>query len=217
MLDAINISKSKNSTVRFLQNKKAYLDHIKEAQTTRSKAQWSDQFWVEVQMIAPEIKKPLSPHDIESFTITFDGLEAENIPIGSGYTHIFGNMSPLKLDIVFEEQYKHDNLYRYFFQDSYYYSIIPSDGTYLLPKDWKFEIKVNAVDSSWKKRVLYHNEFIIDGGTQKDFGTEGGQRQNLALSFVPITSNTAKHIEKPADEDDDLEKSLYDKLTDILF
>ena len=216
MLDAINISKAVSSFVRFKQNKKAYLDHIKNAQSVKSHAQWSDQFWVEVTMITPTKKEMIDPHEIESFSITYNGLEAENVPMGSGYMNIFGNMSPLKLDVVFEERAKYENLYRYFFTDDKNSEIIPSDGTYLLPNEWKFEIKINAVQASWEKIGVYHNEFIIDGGTQKDFGVEGGQRQNLSLSFVPISSNTNKKIEKPVENNSKVNQNIYDKLVDIL-
>jgi len=217
MLNAIDISKANSRVVRYQQNRRTYYQHIKEAQDAKSHAQWTDQFLVEVAMIMPEPKNMLNQHLISSFSITYDGLDTENLPFGSGSINIFGDMTPLKLDIVFEEEATWENLYKYFFLDNTYEPIIPRDGTYLLPKDWYFEISIYSMDASWKYKQLYTNDFIIDGGLQKDFNTEGGQIQEITLSFVPINSNKQTiDKNKPKDEDSS-SKNLWDKLTGILF
>lgn len=214
MLNTIDISKANSKVIRYKQNKEAFLKHIKDAQVTKSHAQWSDQFWVEVMRIEPFNTIILNPHLVSSFSITYDGLEAEHIPMGSGSMYVFGDMTPLKLDIVFEEEATWDDLYNYFFISDNK-PIIPSDGTYLLPKDWYFEIQVYAVDSGWHKKSIYHNNFIIDGSMQKDFNTEGGQIQEITLSFVPMNSNERK-FEKNKSKSN-TKKNIWDRFTDILF
>lgn len=217
MLNAIDISKANSRVARYQQNKRIYYQHIKEAQDVKSHAQWTDQFLVEVYMMKPEPRKKLDSNLINSFSLTYDGLDAENLPFGSGSINIFGDMTPLKLDIVFEEEATWENLYKYFFLDNTYEPIIPRDGTYLLPKDWYFEITVHSMDASWKYKQLYKNDFIIDGGLQKDFNTEGGQMQEITLSFVPINSNKQVIDKiKPLDENQG-DKNLWDKLTGLLF
>lgn len=172
-----------------------YFKHIKDFQALKGKAQWSDQFHLEVYMVKPD-GRALDPYLIKSFSIQHKGIETETVNIGGGYVNVISGITPMKLDVVFEESTiknaRDRNLetlvYDFFFKDKGK-DVIPSDGTFLLPYDWYFYIQGYALNSKWEKKLLFRSDFLVEGTPTKDFVTDGGSIQELTLSFVPIRSN----------------------------
>jgi len=87
------------------------------------------------------------------------------------------------------------NLQDYFLLDKDGKKILPQDGTYLLPDEYSFIISGYALDNYWTKRRLFSGRFILDGGIDLEFSSDGGKMQELALSFKKI-----EDLEMPQDE-----------------
>lgn len=71
-------------------------------------------------------------------------------------------------------------------------SIMPTDGTHLLPYDYYFKIKmshlVRGADGMTHAAVVLEDDFILDGNPSKTYDTSGEAHLTISATFKPITS-----------------------------
>jgi len=202
-----------------MEGSKSYKEHIANSKKLFKNGQKQNQFLVKIEMIKPIHKMQIVSEVFKSISVTFGGLQSEPIQIGSANINTFTNQSSYKIDFVAHEIYEalisssvvDKDLYEYFFMQNGK-DIIPKDGTFLLAKDWYFNIEVYALENSTRileldrkgisktpltKKPIISGEFIIENPTKLDWNTQSnGENQEFIISFVPINSAFIKNFKE---------------------
>ena len=166
--------------------------HLEDTHQAISTVQWQDQYELQINMVKPAQKKVIPTPLIKNFSLKLLGLEIESSPIGTSQIRRYSNGSSNNLDITFYNPIEidkkiildEDNIQDYFFTNKNK-NIIPGDGTFLLPTEFYFYIKCFALNAKWEKKELASGYFMLDGGSDVDFGSDTSTMQEFTLSFQP--------------------------------
>lgn len=71
--------------------------------------------------------------------------------------------------------------------------ILPRDGTFLLPHDWYFRIKVYTVENDYnnkiqKRNYVVNDDFLLEGSPSTSFGVGDDGFRELQANFKPLKS-----------------------------
>jgi hypothetical protein len=174
-------------------NPTIYQEHIQKTHEAISQAQWSDQYELQIKMIAPSTKQLIPIELIKSYSFKYKAFNTEKISIGTKSVRYFNEVTSQGIDIVFyniislenQKLLQHENTIDYFLKDDRNKNILPSDGSYLLPDEFYFYIEAYQLDASWNKKLIGKGNFLLDSELNQDFTSDGGSMQELTLTFSP--------------------------------
>jgi len=172
---------------------KDFQEHITKSKQTLNEVQWTDQYEFKIRMVEPDSKETIPPELIKSYSFKHKLFNTERVAIGTKSIKYFNEATLGGIDVVL---YNHisledkkildcENLIDYFLKDKHNKDIIPKDGSYLLPDEYYFYIETYQLDAKWNKKLVGKGEYLIDSELQQDFTSEGGEFQEITLSFVP--------------------------------
>ena len=167
-----------------------YKKHLRDSGKIVNKAQWQDQFMLEITRESPDFKE-LDPLHVKSYTFQYDGVIVDTTKIGSGYINQINGVEPLSISVVFRESVS-DDITNFLLKKDNGDFITPRDGTYLLPYEYYFNISAYSLDAEWNPKLLVSGEFLFSGQVTRDFISEGGNMQEITAEFKPINSNQLK-------------------------
>lgn len=182
----LNAIKKDDGTIDY----KRYYEHIRANQEIIKNTQWADQFLISIEREEPDYDF-LDPIHIKSYSLMYNGTVVDISKVGSGYVNQITGNEPLSIAVVFREQ-SSDEITNFLLNRDDGTPILPNDGTYLLPKDYFFNINAFMLDSNWKPKLLVRGEFLYSGQITKDFTTDGAGMLEIAAEFKPILSSQLK-------------------------
>jgi len=171
-----------------------YYEHLRKTKQVIGTIQWQDQYEFKINMEMPVKKDLVPPELIKSFSIRYPNVTLESSDLGTKKINYYFDANPLGVDVVFYNPIllddegllgKDESILDYFTKTNGK-SIIPTDGTFLLASEYYFYIECYALNASWKSKLLVKGYFSLNGEINQDFVSQGGDMQEIPVSFEPI-------------------------------
>lgn len=178
------------SKIKLLKNGQ-YLSEQKEEvsdyKTFKRDVQYSNLFDASIVMIQPSSKE-LNKRHIVGASISYEGIETEEIKVGSSYLNVITGISSAGISLTFEET-RNEAVKEFLLMDNKK-PIIPRDGTFLLAEDYYFYIEIKSVPLAGieKEFFLIKGNFIIDGQLEKTLQTGESSFLTLTATFKALNS-----------------------------
>ena len=173
-----------------------YLSQIKEDVSSyksfKKNVQYANLFKATISRINPSIEFIDDKH-IVGVSISYEGIETEEIKIGSSYINVITGISSSGVSLTFEET--RDEAVKKFLLMDDEKPIIPKDGTYLLAEDFYFEIEVMSVPLAGdeSENFLIRGDFILDGQLEKSLQTGEASFLTTTATFKAMNSQGVEY------------------------
>ena len=165
-----------------------YNEHMARSLDSVKNAQWQDQFIFEIVRESPSTGIIINPEDVISCSINYDGINSEPLLAGSSIINLISGVESLSVSVVFRDS-ADNKIIKFLKLRDDGKSIMPRDGTFLLPYQYYFYLRIKQLNSKWEETPLLRGEFLLDGQSVKDFVTDGGEMMGVSAEFKPIFSN----------------------------
>jgi len=169
-------------------NPTLYRNHLDKLNSEFDKIQWSDQFEVVITRANPKTSVKIEPVSVVKASLKYGGFSYEFNKIGtSGFISV-ADTEGSSVNLDFYEK-SNNEVFKFLNLTESGEKILPSDGTFLLPYDWYYNIDIYSLDSSWKKRKIMSGNFVRNNSVEKDYTAEGGAMMVISSEFLPVFEN----------------------------
>jgi len=144
--------------------KVSIISYLNNLQERLNLAQFSNQFKVEIKRVKPIYTSSgfLNDNDFSDFITKVDmqigNTSYEDLIIGATHISTFSDFEPFSLSLSMID-FRDSEVLKFLTKDNNNKDILPKDGTYLLPYDYYFNIKV----FNFSGTLLFNFNMAIDG------------------------------------------------------